>query len=93
MRYNILWIDDDYKIQKDFISFAEQLGLDITAVESHEEGMLELENRKNFYQAVILDAKVKKGIILTLEEKESLEFEGVKIEVMPVWKWILGSKT
>jgi uncharacterized protein len=38
-------------------------------------------------------AKVKKGLILTLEESDSLEFDGVKIEVMPVWKWILGSKT
>lgn len=34
-------------------------------------------------------AKVKKGIVLTLEESESLEFEGVKIEVLPVWKWVL----
>lgn len=58
MRYNILWIDDDYKTQEDFISFAEQLKIDITPFESHEEGMISLE--KNSYHAVILDAKVKK---------------------------------
>lgn len=73
MTYNILWIDDDYKIQEDFISFAEQLGLDITAVESHEEGMLELEKKQNFYQAVILDAKVKKGKEDTVTNLEGLK--------------------
>lgn len=59
MRYNILWIDDDYKTQEDFISFAEQLKIDITPFESHEEGMSSLETKS--YHAVILDAKVKKG--------------------------------
>lgn len=61
MNYNILWIDDDYKTQEDFISFAEQFGLDITPFESHEEGMISLESKPNFYHAVILDAKVKKA--------------------------------
>lgn len=59
MRYNILWIDDDYKTQEDFISFAEQLNIDITPFESHEEGMISLSAQS--YHAVILDAKVKKG--------------------------------
>jgi hypothetical protein len=61
MRYNILWIDDDYKTQEDFISYAEQLKLDISPFESHEEGMISLDSNPNFYHAVILDAKVKKG--------------------------------
>lgn len=59
MRYNVLWIDDEYKTQEDFISFAEQLKIDITPFESHEEGMVSLENKS--YHAVILDAKVKKA--------------------------------
>lgn len=59
MRYNVLWIDDDYKTQEDFISFAEQLKIDITPFESHEEGMMSLDEKS--YHAVILDAKVKKG--------------------------------
>lgn len=61
MRYNILWIDDDYKTQEDFISFTEQLKIDITPFESHEEGMISLDSNPNFYHAVILDAKVKKA--------------------------------
>ena len=61
MNYNILWIDDDYKTQEDFISFAEHFGLDITPFESHEEGMISLESKPKFYHAVILDAKVKKA--------------------------------
>jgi hypothetical protein len=65
MNYNILWIDDDYKTQEDFISFAEQFGLDITPFESHEEGMILLESKPNFYHAVILDAKVKKAKVDT----------------------------
>lgn len=59
MNINILWIDDDYKIQDDFISFAEQDGIDIHPFESHEEGMASLKARPNFYHAAILDAKVK----------------------------------
>ena len=38
-------------------------------------------------------AKVKKGIVLTLEDSASLELDGVKMELMPVWKWILESKS
>ena len=59
MNINILWIDDDYKLQEDFISFAEQDGIDIHPFESHEEGMASLEAKPNFYHAAILDAKVK----------------------------------
>lgn len=59
MNINILWIDDDYKMQEDFISFAEQDGIDIHPFESHEEGMASLEAKPNFYHAAILDAKVK----------------------------------
>ena len=59
MNINILWIDDDYKMQEDFISFAEQDGIDIHPFESHEEGMASLKAKPNFYHAAILDAKVK----------------------------------
>lgn len=61
MRYKVLWIDDEYKKQHDFIGEAEQEGIDINPFESHEEGMNELNNKLDFYHAVILDAKVKKG--------------------------------
>ncbi|WP_431244237.1 hypothetical protein ACQ9BO_07700 [Flavobacterium sp. P21] len=59
MNINVLWIDDDYKTQEDFISFAEQYGIDIHPFESHEEGMVSLEAKPNFYHVTILDAKVK----------------------------------
>lgn len=58
MRYKVLWIDDEYKKQESLIGDAEQDGIDIFPVESHEEGMEELEKNPN-YHAVILDAKVK----------------------------------
>ncbi len=58
MRYKILWIDDEYKKQDDFIGAAEQEDMDVIPFESHEEGIEEL-MRNPDYQAVILDAKVK----------------------------------
>lgn len=58
MRYKILWIDDEYKKQEDFIGAAEQEDLDVIPFESHEEGIGELEANPG-YHAVILDAKVK----------------------------------
>lgn len=60
MRYNVLWIDDEYKTQDDFIGFAEQYNIDIVAYESHEEGIEDLKSRLDYFHAVILDAKVKK---------------------------------
>ena len=33
--------------------------------------------------------KLKKGTILTYDEAESIEVEGSKIEVVPVWQWLL----
>ncbi|GMQ31356.1 ATP-binding protein [Algoriphagus confluentis] len=34
-------------------------------------------------------AKVKKGLILTFGESETLEFDGVKVDIIPVWRWLL----
>jgi len=59
MRVNVLWIDDEYIKQEDFIGQAEQEGIDIFPFESHEEGIAELINKLPFFHAVILDAKVK----------------------------------
>ena len=60
MTYNVLWIDDEYKTRGvSFITLAEQDDIIIDAVESHEEGMLKLKEKEDFYDAVILDAKVK----------------------------------
>lgn len=61
MKIKVLWIDDQYKDQLDFISYAEQLGILIDPFDSHEEGIKALENEDNLfiYHAVILDARVK----------------------------------
>jgi hypothetical protein len=60
MKYNVLWIDDDCNTTgRDFIGQAEQDGVDITAFESHEEGIAFLEKNLFSFHAVILDAKVK----------------------------------
>lgn len=60
MNYKVLWIDDDcHTTGMDFIGQAEQDDVDIIAFESHEEGMLYLEQNIDEIQAVILDAKVK----------------------------------
>lgn len=36
--------------------------------------------------------KLKKGLILTYDQEDSLEKEGKTIKVLPVWKWFLGEK-
>jgi hypothetical protein len=60
MKYKVLWIDDDCNTTgRDFIGQAEQDDVDITAFESHEEGITFLEKNINDFHAVILDAKVK----------------------------------
>ena len=60
MKYNVLWIDDDCNTTgRDFIGAAEQDDVDITAFESHEEGIAYLEKNLANFHAVILDAKVK----------------------------------
>lgn len=60
MKYKVLWIDDDCNTTgRDFIGQAEQDDVDITAFESHEEGIAFLEKNLNKFHAVILDAKVK----------------------------------
>ncbi len=61
MNYKVLWIDDEFKKQLDFIGEAEQEGIDIIAFESHDEGIKELNSKLDYYHAVILDAKVKKA--------------------------------
>jgi uncharacterized protein len=34
-------------------------------------------------------AKVKRGLILTLEESDTVEVGGIQIDVVPVWRWLL----
>src|SRR5690606_1918514 len=59
IRLQVLWIDDEWEIQKDLIGEAEHSGIDLHPAESHEEGMEILVSKPGFFNAVILDAKVK----------------------------------
>ena len=36
---------------------------------------------------------LKRGLILTRDESEEIEREGLKIRIMPVWEWMLGNET
>lgn len=73
MDITVLWIDDEYKVQIDFISLAEMYGINIVPFESHEEGIMELEKNTSTYDAAILDAKVKKGKHDTVTNLEGLK--------------------
>lgn len=73
MKYKVLWIDDDCNTTgRDFIGQAEQDDVDITAFESHEEGMEYLKKHIHDFQAVILDAKVKLNKSDTVTNLEGL---------------------
>jgi len=36
---------------------------------------------------------IKRGLILTYDQEESIQHKGHKVIVMPVWKWLLATKT
>jgi predicted AAA+ superfamily ATPase len=40
-------------------------------------------------QEAMTSFNIEKGIILTYDEENKIEFENASIEVMPVWKWLL----
>lgn len=68
MNIQVLWVDDEYK--EDFVSFAEQEGIDIQHRNSAQEGIDEINRKLNFYHAVILDAK---GILNKEDQKTGLD--------------------
>tara|TARA_R110000851_G_scaffold256188_1_gene408604 strand:+ start:14182 stop:15066 length:885 start_codon:yes stop_codon:yes gene_type:complete len=67
-----LWIDDQWKLQEDFIGEAEQFGINIYPFDNGEDGMKELKEKKDFYHSVILDAKVKLS-----HDSEKIGLEGL----------------
>lgn len=68
MNIQVLWVDDEFK--EDFVSFAEQEGIDIHHKKSAQEGKDELQKNYNSYHAVILDAK---GILDKDDQLTNLE--------------------
>ncbi|MGC3978361.1 MAG: hypothetical protein QM751_09165 [Paludibacteraceae bacterium] len=55
--YKVLWIDDEWKKQSDFITEAEQEDIIIEAYETAKAGMEAFMSNINDWDAVILDAK------------------------------------
>lgn len=54
------------------------------------------ENMERELSGLILGCKyagLKKGFILTFDQEQNLTKEGIKIEIKPVWKWLLGLTT
>lgn len=74
MKINVLWIDDEFDKQEDFITFAEQKDINIEAYDNIEDGLKKLNNNLNKYDAVILDAKVKEKA-----NSEVANLKGLKI--------------
>ena len=68
-------------------------GLEITQAIQVTRSLEEIDTKKREI-AGLLDAcktyKLKEGLILTEDEGYELEQDGVKIQVMPVWKWLLS---
>ncbi|WP_339848309.1 hypothetical protein [uncultured Dokdonia sp.] len=69
----VLWIDDQWEDQKDFIGYAEQSDINIHPVDNSVDGIAMLQANQSKYHAIILDAKVKL-------KKDSLDtnLEGLK---------------
>lgn len=45
---------------------------------------------KSLIQAAKTMEEAKRFLVITYEEERILEIDGIKIEVIPVWKWLLG---
>ena len=64
-KYKVLWIDDEPN--EEFMNEAYEHGLDIKNVTCHDDGMLQLKDSTNHWDAVILDAYCK----ISKEQSES----------------------
>jgi hypothetical protein len=80
MRYKVIWIDDQCDEQKPFITFAEQMEIDITPFKFATEGLDELESNWGKYQGVILDAKGLKETINEVPKLDSLSYSMARLE-------------
>jgi hypothetical protein len=86
------WYGDDvyfyhHGIEVDFYVLEEQLAVQVCY------SLRDMETRKREINALLKMAKqieVKRFIILTKDEEETLVEQGLVIEVIPVWKWLLG---
>ena len=81
-----------YHKQKKECDFVIKEGLDIVQAIQVTKSLEDIDTKKREI-AGLLDAckayKLKTGLILTQDEEYEVEQEGVKIQVLPVWKWLL----
>jgi len=56
--YKVLWIDDEYRINMNFIDLAKIFDIELIPFELRIQGITEFKGRPNDYDAVILDAKM-----------------------------------
>lgn len=68
--YQVLWIDDEWEKQSDFITEAEQEDIFIEAYETAKDGMNALETNLDAWDAIILDAK---GYDKSMDETPDLD--------------------
>jgi len=69
MKYNVIWIDDEYKKQEAFIESASLAGISLIPFEINKDGIDKIKENPNAWDAIILDAK---GYKLSKDEKPSL---------------------
>lgn len=61
MSYTVLWIEDESEKEPNFVALCELYDIYLTIVDNAEDGVGELKRNEYKYDAVILDAKVKKN--------------------------------
>lgn len=79
-----------YNYECDFIIKEE---LDIVEAIQVTDNMYEEETKKREINGLVDALKtynLESGVILTEEEEEELEYQGFKISIIPLWKWLLG---
>ena len=81
-----------YHKQKKECDFVIKEGLGIVQAIQVTQSLEDIDTKKREI-AGLLDAcsayKLKTGLILTQDEEDEFEQDGVKIQVMPIWKWLL----
>ena len=88
-RYEEIYYLKSSKLDADFFvpenGIVVQTAFSLSVISDDRETKALLQAAKNLEEA-------KRFIIITYDEEKTLELDGVKIEVIPVWKWLLMEK-
>jgi len=81
-----------YHKNKKECDFVIKEGLEIVQAVQVTKSLSDIDTRKREIEG-LLDAcksyNLKTGLILTEDEEEELEQDGIKIKILPIWKWLL----